>query len=421
MTSQNTCSLLIIDDNPEDVTSFRRFLRNDPLYTYTFSFSENGEEGLQTCQQQRPDCILLDYSLPDMTGVEFLTHLDGLVELSQIAVIMLTGQGTEKVAVEAMKHGAHDYLNKGTTSSESLQHSIHHALDKASLQRELYARRLELEQKNHELELLYDETQKAIQDRNALLSMVSHDLKNPLGAIKGFVELMQRKIKRSQMQDVGWLENGLDKISIATSRMNSLLSELLDLALLQGGQPLELERLPVDLVELIQQRLAEQPQSTMIPQLHFETSQPQLIGEWDARRLERVLDNLISNAIKYSPAKGDVFIRLTKTNTEPIEAVLQIKDQGIGIPAEDLPYVFERFQRARNVVGKISGTGIGLASVRQIVEHHGGTVSVKSHEHQGTTFTVRLPLRKTQTGHTGFHTLQSSTTLLTELRPPTDL
>jgi signal transduction histidine kinase len=113
---------------------------------------------------------------------------------------------------------------------------------------------------------------------------------------------------------------------------------------------------------------------------------------WDAGRIERVCDNLISNAIKYSPNGGTIEIRLSKSADDGRDwAVLTVSDSGIGIPRSDLPHIFERYRRAANTA-VISGTGIGLAGARQIVEQHGGSITVESLERIGSTFTVRLPL-----------------------------
>jgi signal transduction histidine kinase len=118
-----------------------------------------------------------------------------------------------------------------------------------------------------------------------------------------------------------------------------------------------------------------------------------VIGDWDGPRLRRVLDNLLSNAIKYSPAGGEVVVTLAADGDS---AVLRVRDQGLGIPAEDLPHIFERFRRARNAA-EIVGTGLGLSGARQLVEQHGGTIQVESQEGAGSTFTVRLPLGDTTT------------------------
>jgi signal transduction histidine kinase len=128
-------------------------------------------------------------------------------------------------------------------------------------------------------------------------------------------------------------------------------------------------------------------------QLRVEASAPLLVGLWDAARLDRVLANLLSNAIKYSPAGGTIGVRLSRQDdAKGSWALLVVEDHGLGIPAADLPHVFERFHRGANVSGKIRGAGIGLAGVCQIVEQHGGTIVVESQEGHGATFTVRLPL-----------------------------
>src|SRR5205085_140437 len=122
--------------------------------------------------------------------------------------------------------------------------------------------------------------------------------------------------------------------------------------------------------------------------IHVEATVSALVGLWDGARLERVLLNLFANAVKYSPDGGAISLTVSR---EDHWAVVTVRDQGLGIPAADLPHIFERFHRAGNV-GRISGTGIGLAEARQIVEQHGGTVTVASQEGCGTTFTLRLPL-----------------------------
>ena len=127
--------------------------------------------------------------------------------------------------------------------------------------------------------------------------------------------------------------------------------------------------------------------------LSLTTALPELWATVDAMRIERVVSNLLSNAVKYSPDLGDIVVRLTRADgAAGPEALLAVQDRGVGIPSEDLPHIFERFRRAQNVVGHVHGTGIGLASVRQIVEQHGGTVQVESVLGAGSTFTVRLPL-----------------------------
>ncbi|HXI18466.1 MAG TPA: ATP-binding protein, partial [Chloroflexota bacterium] len=127
--------------------------------------------------------------------------------------------------------------------------------------------------------------------------------------------------------------------------------------------------------------------------IRVETDAPALTGSWDLDRLERALDNLVGNAVKYSPGGGEIVVSLAQ---EGVEAVLSVRDEGLGIPAADQLRLFERFHRGANVIGQIDGAGIGLSDVYRVVTEHGGTVSVESREQDaqgrgGSTFTVRLP------------------------------
>jgi signal transduction histidine kinase len=226
--------------------------------------------------------------------------------------------------------------------------------------------------------------------RDEFLSAITHDLKTPLTAIRGNAQLLQRRL--AQTPDGARLAARLTSIVEATTSMTALLDELLDVARLQMGQPLTLDRRPTDLVGLVR-RVVQQQQAGRRHRLHVEATAPQLVGEWEAARLERVVANLLSNAIKYSPQGGAITVRLAAEDAAAGGwAVLAVRDQGLGIPAADLPYIFAGFHRAGNVAGQIPGTGLGLASARQIVEQHGGTISVESQEGVGSTFTVRLPL-----------------------------
>lgn len=240
---------------------------------------------------------------------------------------------------------------------------------------------------------LYVQTQRAVRERDKLLSMVTHDLKNPLTAIKGFTQLLQRGVKNMGPAEAERWTMVLSRIETTATKMTALINELLDLSRLQMGQPLELDLQPTDLVALACQVAAEQRQTTERHQIRVEAAVSELTGLFDAIRLERVLVNLISNAIKYDPDGKPITIEIAREEeADGCYAVLEVRDQGIGIPAKDVPRIFEQFHRASNTPGYISGTGIGLASVRHITEQHGGTITVSSKVGEGSIFTVRLPL-----------------------------
>lgn len=239
------------------------------------------------------------------------------------------------------------------------------------------------------------EVEAALRARDELLANISHDLKLPLTTIKGNIQILERRIASGTRATPEEIREQLRRIGAMTDQMTRLLDELLDATRLEIGKPIELNRQSTDLVALAV-RAAEARQHAERPALRVEVPDQPVVGVWDARRLERVLNNLLDNAEKFSPEGGeiDVAVELERDAAamRPSRAVLRVRDRGLGIPADDLPHIFERFHRAGNVTGRIPGSGIGLASARQIVEQHGGSIEVESQEGQGSTFTVRLPL-----------------------------
>jgi PAS domain S-box-containing protein len=237
------------------------------------------------------------------------------------------------------------------------------------------------------------EAQEAVAVRDQVLETASHDLRTPLTAIRAQAQLLERRSGGLPPAERERLTAGLGAIAAATGRMVAIINELLDAAHLRMGEALALERRPTDLVALAERVAAEARETAERHVLRVEAAVPELVGDWDAFRLERVLGNLLSNAVKYSPAGGEVTVRVAREEGPSGPwAVLAVRDRGVGIPAADLPRVFERRHRAANVVGKIRGEGIGLAGARQIVAQHGGAIDVESAQGAGSTLTVRLPL-----------------------------
>jgi CheY-like chemotaxis protein len=144
--------ILIIDDSSEDRVIYRRFLEKDPAHEYIFLEADSGEMGLELYQSENPDCILLDYNLPDYTGLEFIKQLTDENGKIAVAIVIITGMANEFIAVEALKRGVRDYLVKDIIHAEALQKAIGNAIDKTSLQRKVEKQRIELEQKVRELQ-----------------------------------------------------------------------------------------------------------------------------------------------------------------------------------------------------------------------------------------------------------------------------
>ena len=234
----------------------------------------------------------------------------------------------------------------------------------------------------------------AVRARNDFLSMVSHDLKNPLTTIKARAQMLRLRVQHAGLPAADAFIQGLASIDATVTKMTASLNELLDLARLQSGQPLQLDPQPTDLVALAHQVAEEQQLRTRLHDLRVEASVPALRGNWDPARLERVLTNLVVNAIQYSPQGCQITLTATREeDARGASAVLQIHDRGLGISRDEISRIFDQFYRGRKTEEQVAGTGLGLASARHIVEEHGGTLSVESEEGSGTTFTVRLPLQ----------------------------
>jgi signal transduction histidine kinase len=237
--------------------------------------------------------------------------------------------------------------------------------------------------------------EEAIRTRDELLSVVSHDLRNPLAAILGNINLLKKRLARAGLTEEERERElaMLGRVKGAADRMVGLVEELLDFGHLQAGQDLSLQIREVDLVALAREGVADHQQATARHTITLLADEENLPIRVDATRIERVLANLLTNAIKYSPNGGTITVRVSRTKEQGHSlALLEVTDTGMGIPEDEQPYIFEWFRRAENVSGRISGSGIGLATSRLIVEQHGGTIDVQSRVGEGSTFTVRLPL-----------------------------
>jgi signal transduction histidine kinase len=249
--------------------------------------------------------------------------------------------------------------------------------------------RAEIAARNADLEQSAQDLAESVKVRDAMLAGVTHDLRTPLTVITAQVQLTRRRLRRLAPASVETLDAGLEQLEDAARRMARWIDELLDVSKVQRGGEIDLECSPTDLVTLVRRAVAEHQQQTQQHRFHLAAPDDEIRGDWDAGRLERVLDNLLGNAVKYSPEGGCVEVSVGSDDAG--WAVVRVRDQGVGIPSDELAHVFEPFHRASNVVGRIRGLGIGLAGAYQIVKRHGGTLDVRSVEGQGSTFTVRLP------------------------------
>jgi len=423
--------LLIVDDSPEDRELYRRLLAQGSEQAYEFLEADTGEEGLRLAHDRIPDCLLLDYRLPDVDGLEFLSRLRAE---RLIPVIVLTGQGNEAVAVEAMKSGAQDYLLKGSVARDRLQQAVRNAIEKVALRRRVEESAAELAEANAALRRMYDDLEVLVEQRTAELSVanqelkreirvrewaeqerarllvleqaarkqaeeanrtkdeflatLSHELRTPLNAILGWVQVL-----RTGKLDAAAGARALETIERNARSQAQLIADLLDVSRIITGK-LRLDFKPVELRRIIDSALETVRPAADAKGILLDISIGPLASPvlGDADRLQQVIWNLLSNAIKFTPRAGRVEVRLRE---EGGNAVIRVSDSGIGIRPDFLPYVFDRFRQAEGSITRThGGLGLGLSIVRHLIELHGGTAEVESTgEGEGATFSVRLPLR----------------------------
>lgn len=228
--------------------------------------------------------------------------------------------------------------------------------------------------------------------KDEFIGVAAHELRNPLAVLKGFAEMLVYQTRRGKGPHLAdWQREAVEEIDEATSRLDKLTEDLLDVTRLQAGR-LALSRAPTDLVALVRRMLTHRQMTTKQHVLSLETEHAFLVAEIDRERIEQVLTNLVSNAIKYSPRGGPIKL-LLREEVEPHVALLSVRDRGIGIPTEQQARIFGRFVRAENArSSEITGTGLGLYLSRELVERHGGRLWFESMEGEGSTFFMTLPL-----------------------------
>jgi signal transduction histidine kinase len=235
---------------------------------------------------------------------------------------------------------------------------------------------------------LFRQAQAAARLRDQFLSIASHELKTPLTTLLGYVQLLERRTARDGILPARD-QHALGVVVAQATRLNKLIATLLDISRIDQGQ-LQLNRTLVDMAGLVWRVVADIQPAMERHTLIYDLPREPIVINGDELRLEQVLHNLIDNAVKYSPKGGTITLSITQTDHN---ACLTITDQGMGIPAQALPVLFQRFYRADNVDDQhISGVGIGLYIVNEIVALHGGSINVESVEQHGSTFTICLPL-----------------------------
>jgi signal transduction histidine kinase len=387
-TAPTASRILIVDDEQADRTLCRRLLENSKGAWQVLE-AEVGEEGLACAFGEQPDCILLDYRLPDMDGLEFLIGLAKDASRPPPPVIIMSGQGNEEVAVAALKQGALDYLVKGTVTHDSLTRALRAAIGRTLLERELDDKRRALESANETLRHQNEELQRFHHG-------VSHELRTPLAAALEFARLML-----DDLTDVlaPMHRRHLQFIKDACDQMTVHVKDLVDSARVETGK-FTLRVQSADLRSVSRRALtsvspiARRQDVSLIEDVP--ASLPAVLI--DEVRVVQVLTNLLTNGLKFTPAQGRITLRGRHRPGHPF-IVVSVEDTGRGIDSSDLARIFDRSYQIHSSDHVVrGGLGLGLSIAREIVASHGGEIWAESERGGGSILSFSLPLAPGELG-----------------------
>jgi signal transduction histidine kinase len=378
--------ILLIEDNLAEARLLQEFLQQADAKQFVLVHVKRLQEAIAELSHSNYDIILLDLTLPDSQGLSSLPVL--INRAPSVPIVVLTNTNDEDLAIEAVREGAQDYLVKRQVNANGLVRSICYAIERKQLLETLRQVNQTLQVKVEERTAELVKANEINQFRSELVSMLSHDIRQPLNTILLAAGLLQNNEDKLTQEKK---RNHLQMIRIAIKNMAQMLDEVsligkTDSAQLQCDlKPLDLEAFCRQLVEEAQLALREK-NLTLVFATYGELS----IALWDETLLRHILGNLLGNAIKYSLPNGKIQFELIGQENS---VIFRFQDWGIGIPKQDQKRIFQPFHRAENV-DRISGTGLGLAIVKNCVDACGGQIMVNSEEGVGTTFIVNLPLIK---------------------------
>jgi signal transduction histidine kinase len=380
--------VLIVDDDPALLRALPQtlYLRMDDIKIDT---CDSAREALELIQQHDYDAIVSDIKMPGMDGLELLEHVRGM--RPETPTLLITGHGEYELAIRAIRGSAYDFIQK-PIDRETFVAALQRAIQTHQLRRKVIEQHIELAQHARRLEALVEKRTSELTHANAtkdkFLRIVSHELKAPLSNLKELAQVLRHQL--DQPDSVDLVKRGLMDMGHSIERTEVFVQDLLDTSLMEGNL-FVLNRSHCNLVALCHTFLQRYTEGAG-PELTGEFLDKPLEAEVDGERVAQVLLNLLSNARKYSPRGTPITVTLQQVG---YEALLSVRDRGVGIPAEALPHIFEQFYRAPGVEvqnGAHSGLGLGLYIARKIVERHGGRIEAQSTPGEGSSFSVTLPL-----------------------------
>ncbi len=361
--------VLIVDDTPTNLRILEEILEED----YLISIAQSGAQALTITEKFAPDLILLDVNMPGIDGFETCRQLKTQEGTRNLPVIFITARAEPEDVIQGFKEGGVDYITKPFNHSEVLARVQTH---------------LKVQQLIKQLELKNDQLNELNELKNKFLGMASHDMRNGLSAIKGYSQILKDDKKELPEETK---DQFLDFIFKSSENLLQMVNELLDVSVIESGK-LQLDLQPESFESLINHHI-------MINQFFADKKNIRIQSELpnipkcriDANKMGQVIDNLISNAIKFSESGTTIFISLEEREGK---LVFSVKDEGPGISDEDQEKLFQHFQKlsARPTAGE-SSSGLGLAISKKMVQAHEGHLNVTSQLGSGATFWFEIPLR----------------------------
>ena len=384
--------ILIVDDMKDNLLALKSLLERDDLNIYQ---ARSGIEALDLMMIHDFSLAMLDVQMPDMDGFELAELMRGFNKTKNIPIIFVTAIAKElKYVFKGYESGAVDFLSKPLEP--------HIVKSKVNVFLELHQQKKELQKKVEALKQIQDEQAKlltqlnktkeeleqAVRVREEFMSIAGHELKTPLTTLKLQIQIRKRNLEKGNdsLFTTEALTKMFDSDDKQVGRLTRLIDDMLDISRINTGK-LSMNLEDFDLCSLIHDVVKNHLElfNTTDNQITIDPFEP-INGRWDKLRIEQVITNLLTNAIRYGEGKP---IKISMS-TEQGRAVVVIKDQGIGIAKEDLKRIFQRFERATGT--EASGLGLGLYIVSQIIQAHKGFINVESHPGRGSVFTIDLPL-----------------------------
>jgi Signal transduction histidine kinase len=396
--SKNNKRILIVDDEPVNIKVLKNFLEYEK---YTVITADNGKEAINIVSNDKEiDLVILDMMLPDMLGYEICSLLRERYSMLELPILIMTADNRTESLVVSFECGANDYLRKPFERSELLARVKTLVELKQSIGKTINLQK-EVANTTKQVEVLsenFEENKRKLSEileydklKNEFFANISHELRTPLNVIWSSVQLLQ-SISTNSLEEKYDINKYLKIMNQNSLRLLRLINNLIDTTKIDSGY-LSLNLINGNIVYIIEEitlSAADYIKSQGI-ELIFDTDVEEKYMAFDVDKIERIVLNILSNAIKFTENNGSIFVNIYDLGDK---IQLSIRDTGIGIPEDKLDRIFERFvQVDKSFSRRSEGSGIGLALVKSLVEMQGGTIHVKSKLGEGSEFIVELPVK----------------------------